>query len=401
MWNERRLRRWREAGLIDDATVARIQAWEQQQQRPWLLYAIGGLGALTVALGFLALIAANWEAIGPVAKLGADLLAGGGLAFALLRTDVRSVENGGSGRWLREVLIVLLWGWTLASIGLVSQIYNMGGETWQALLLWNVLTALLVTRGTSGFVAALGYIGVGWTVVVMMMALGKRSGHEAWVMVPAQIVSTALLFASGSRRLARVRPAFARVAGAFGWTLLLFTIAAVPNAFYARWDGQDVERYFASIAVGLGCTLALLLFAPRLIEPLVDGEVPPRAAALLRVLFGLLLSVGVASLVLPHDRLGVVAALAFIALWGLVAAFAHASDQRRLLNTATAMIGVRLFIVYAEVFGSLLRTGVGMIVSGLIVLGLVWLWVRKSLRRAPAAPTQADSQINDDTGGTP
>lgn len=396
MLHERKLRRWHEAGLVDDATVARILAWERQQERPWLLYALGGLGALTVALGFLAIIASNWEAIGPAAKLGADVLVGAGLGFALVRADARGA------RWVREILIIVLYGWTIASIGLVSQIYNMGGETWKALGLWIALTALLATRGASGFVASLFYLGIGCFFIAVITAAHGHRSDPGWTAGLAMLYPAALLLASGSRWIARVRPAFARTAGAFGWTLLLIGVSTLPLLFYGRWDGQDTEKHFASIAIGAALVLVLLVMAPRLIAPLVEGEVPPRAAVLLRALFGLLLSVGVAAVVLPHGKIGIVGALSFIALWILVAAFAHALDQRRLLNTATAVIGLRVLIVYFEVFGSLLSTGLGLITGGLFTLLLVWLWVRKSLRRAPATsarPDGADEPRGDEIGG--
>mgnify|MGYP000943008750 FL=1 len=387
-----------------DCRLRLTVAWEAGQQRPWLLYALGGLGALTVALGFLAIIASNWEAIGSVAKLGADLLVGAGLAFGLVRAESRGA------RWVREILIILLYGWTVASIGLVSQIYNMGGETWQALLYWNALTALLMTRGKSGFVASIFYCGLLWMCGVMMAKLGNRP-HDAWIAAPAVIPPTLLLFASSSRWLARVRPAFARTAGAFGWTFLLLGLSIVPQFFHVHLTGEDVERFFPSIALGAACTFVLLVVGPRLLAPFVEGEVPPRAGLLLRVLLGLHLSVGVGALVLPHERLGIVAALSFIALWVLVAALAQSIGQRRLLNTATAVIGVRVLIVYFEVFGSLLSTGLGMILGGLLTLGLVWLWIRKSLRRPSTEAgstgtggtdnTGADADMNDtDLGGS-
>jgi uncharacterized membrane protein len=60
---EKKLARWREAGLLDEAAAARIAAFEQTSQRPVLLYALGGLGALTLGIGIVSIVAANWYAI--------------------------------------------------------------------------------------------------------------------------------------------------------------------------------------------------------------------------------------------------------------------------------------------------------------------------------------------------
>ena len=44
---------------------------------------------------------------------------------------------------------------------------------------------------------------------------------------------------------------------------------------------------------------------------------------------------------------------------------------------ATTVIAARIFVAYIEVFGSLLATGAGLIVSGVLLLALAWVWVRK------------------------
>jgi uncharacterized membrane protein len=78
----------------------------------------------------------------------------------------------------------------------------------------------------------------------------------------------------------------------------------------------------------------------------------------------------------PGD-LALAAALSFVALWLLIAWSAHHARDPRLLNAATAMIGMRIVAIYFEVFGTLLDTGVGLVSGGLLTLALVWLWARK------------------------
>lgn len=43
-------------------------------------------------------------------------------------------------------------------------------------------------------------------------------------------------------------------------------------------------------------------------------------------------------------------------------------------NTNTLLMAARILVLYFQVFISLAITGIGLIVSGLIVLGLVWGW---------------------------
>src|SRR5438132_8960513 len=57
---ERQVQRWQEAGIIDATTAERIIAHERRASRPVLLLAIGGLGAFTIGVGLISVIAANW-----------------------------------------------------------------------------------------------------------------------------------------------------------------------------------------------------------------------------------------------------------------------------------------------------------------------------------------------------
>jgi uncharacterized membrane protein len=135
---DRKLVRWEAAGLIDGATGARIRAFEKSSRAPIALYALGVLGAGTVALGIVALIAANWDGIPGSVKLAGDLLIGVALAIS---TYVAVRRDAG---WLREVLITLFYGFTLASIGLVGQVYQLTSPTYQGLLVWSVACAAML-----------------------------------------------------------------------------------------------------------------------------------------------------------------------------------------------------------------------------------------------------------------
>jgi uncharacterized membrane protein len=80
---------------------------------------------------------------------------------------------------------------------------------------------------------------------------------------------------------------------------------------------------------------------------------------------------------MPHGKWPLVAALAFIVVFGVVALAAHREGRSRLLHLATAAIGLRLLVIYFEVFGSLLDTGIGLVLGGLLTLLVTWFWARK------------------------
>ena len=75
------------------------------------------------------------------------------------------------------------------------------------------------------------------------------------------------------------------------------------------------------------------------------------------------------------DVVGAVLQVVWLAL------FAWTSIQLglvRVFNALTALIALRVLVIYFEVFGSLLSTGVGLITGGLMTLLVGWLWRRKT-----------------------
>src|SRR5262245_9835399 len=142
MFANRYLARWRAAGLIDDKTAQRITAWELSQARPVWLWALAGLGAFALGMGVVAVVAANWERIPGWLKIAVNLALNGGAAAALFVAWQRGWEK------TREILALLLAGLVLSGIALISQVYQIDGEVWQALLIWMAICTPFVAMVT-------------------------------------------------------------------------------------------------------------------------------------------------------------------------------------------------------------------------------------------------------------
>lgn len=366
---QRKLEEWQAADLISAETAARIRLYEAQQhrQRPYLLYALGGIGALAVATGFLAIIASNWDAIPAGVKLGADLLLVAGLSAGAVRGDARG------SAWARETLILLQYGVVLASMGLVAQVYHLGGAPWQALLAWTALTAPLMAQGRSAVLAVLWVAGLQASCAVTLEAFGDRPGvHAELAGSLAYLAPLACIAAAGSAWIARARPALARVLGAVGWAELAACGSLGPLAFYGEVEGYEAERALAGAAAAAVLTAVLVARAgPR------GAREQPARRAVQAVLVAALLASFVPFLA-PHEEAPALAALFFIGFWATAGWAGYALRRLMILNLATAMIGIRILIAYFEVFGSLLSTGLGLISGGLLTLLFAWVWVRKT-----------------------
>jgi uncharacterized membrane protein len=378
----KKLARWQAAGLLDAATAAKIAEHESKNARPYLLYSLGGLGALAIGIGFISLVASNWDEIPRAAKLGADLLILAGLAGAIYRAKTTG------HRWVAETLIVLQYVLTLASIALVGQTYQLGGEVWHAMLFWTLITAPLMCMGESAFVA------VAWVAGAYTSAgLWLEHWLDDWsierslkeIVVLAVVATLPLLnIALGTLEpLKRVRPAFAGAFWRLGWLAVVLLASAAQLGWYNSTDqGVSSGLHVAApvLFVLAGATAWSLSRAPGW---------PSRLA--LRSAQALVTYAMVSSVVpfwLPHGGIDVFAALGFIALWAIIGFTAYHLGHLRYLNLATAVIAVRIIIGYVELFGSLATTGFGLIGGGLLTLGLTWLWIRKSkdFRAAAMAP---------------
>src|SRR5210317_691815 len=101
----RKLRAWREAGLIDDQTVERIEAYEAGHARPLALWGAIGIGSLAIGLGIISVIAANWEDVPGLVRLAVHFALMAGLAGYLgLRGDKLSERQP----WGMEAALFIL-----------------------------------------------------------------------------------------------------------------------------------------------------------------------------------------------------------------------------------------------------------------------------------------------------
>jgi hypothetical protein len=80
--------------------------------------------------------------------------------------------------------------------------------------------------------------------------------------------------------------------------------------------------------------------------------------------------------VFPTVVLQILGAVAFLSVWTLAAAATARAGWRRLFNVCTFVIGARFVVIYFEVFGDMTMTGVGLVVSGGVILGAGLAWAR-------------------------
>lgn len=382
------MHRWREAGLLDDDTHARILAWEALQARPVWLWAFAGVGGFAVALGVAAVVAANWEAIPGGIKVAVHLALDAAVAGALFLAWRAERHRA------RELLALVLFGLVLSGIGLIGQVYQLGGTAWQALLTWMlVCTPFLALLTRSGLLALVWVLGaaasyivavpdladalprelgepgtpglaLAWVPAVALLALGVlrglqpgRQAQGAWIEGLACLALLAV--ASSPPLLLRLASDASGLAWGRGWSLA----ATLAVLLLLALDRRHGHRRLVLVALPLAgwttwwlTALAWAALAPGQRHGLVSGS---------------------------DDAAQLAVALVFIAFWALVSWLALRSGHRGVFAAAFAVIALRVFLLYWEALGSLLSTGLGLILGGLLCLALAALGWRIVRHAAP------------------
>lgn len=375
----RRLSDWVEQGLLSEAQRQPILDYERGRAagtgRSWILYGLLLLGASVVGIGFVSLVAANWDEIPAGAKLaGAFAML---VALAWASHAAHRLE-----RVLRfEVLSALLAIAVLGTIGLVAQVYHTGGELFMALAFWLVAIAPLALLARRGFLPQLWVTASLVTVVAWVFAedwwerLGsvRLDEHVLWVL----FLGIPLLCLLASNLTAR-RSSLALFSRAYGaWSVVGALVAVVAIDFIWSLERLRAEWGWPVPTIALAVLAAATLW--------LRDDLPGRARL---VVVALIATASLASMpLITNDRTvgaGVTAelisALLTLLMLLLLAALFAARGARRWFNAMTLLVGVRFLVVYLQVIKDLALTGLGLVVSGLVIIGVALLWFKTRAR---------------------
>lgn len=373
---DKKLDTWVGAGLLSADQAAAIRSWEQSQHsgRSWVIYGITVIGIAAIAIGVISIVASNWDRIPAYTKLAIYLCIQTGLGAALYRQLPKTGK-------IRESLLSLFCLFFFAGIGLTAQVFNISSNGWSGLLFWCGLTVSAVAlAGTR----QMPYL---WFVVLLIAEsiwmLGDRGNFNpdlnalknrltfAWlsiymffgagILIPA-VVRTGGYLAEAARNLSFL---ILFVGGTVGGTALWYVdfnkvarempLSFIDNAKIIPW-------------VGLLLTIPpMLLYAGR------ETKKVAKALSVAFVLLAAFTTIPVIFELRAHPTAGTI--ISIVIWWSLAVAAVYAG-RKRIFDFITLAITVRLLVVYFEVFGSMMATGIGLIISGLLILGIAWVWYK-------------------------
>lgn len=329
---------WQAAGLIDSETALRLRRDVEARSGAGFSFAsvLSGFAALLFGAAILLFVAANWDAIPRLVRVGMVLiliLAGYGFgAAATLRGYARLAEAG-------YLVGIAAFGGGMA---LVGQMYHLSGDETQALIIWCAAAALSAALLRSSAVTAVA--------VALAIAWMWSEGFDIWRDTSAPSATLPVLAAL--------------------WALSWWTRSAVARHFilvslsiYVLLIYMSGGEFLAPVFLALGAA-ALFVTAIRLgaREEHVFGVGGVRIHAM--VAFGL-------AMLLLHVTFGEGAGLAVVAVVSFAACIGalvlSRGSDRAVRWLAYLGFGAELCLVYVLTIGTMLGTAGFLLAAGLLL----------------------------------
>lgn len=346
----KKLNKWQSAGLISQEQVLKITDYEIQNTKPYLMYGLIFLSMFFIGMGTISLIAANWYAIPAFIKLIFDFILLAGCACGVYYTY--SKEK----RLYFEASLFLFSLLCLATIGLIAQIYQIQSDGPAAFLLWSsLMLPLMVYSKKMIFPMIVAATFIGSSLYYLDDYLDKLFNvwqcglYVAFSLVLLLSYQTITLF------LPNKATGFCK---ALKFCLIFFLIVGVyvtdfNDEFLYNTEYIAGYKFYVLISVTL-CLLGISYFFGYLNK---NNFISP-----------IIISIILAGTFVPFGALISLSALATLSYQ------AYTQKQVKLLNFAIFMIGLRVFILYTNIFVGLMTTGFGFIISGIVLLLLVLGW---------------------------
>ncbi len=359
---EGKLQKWVDAGLIEPAQKQGILSHERTRHASTWKHGMGMAGLLSILLGIALVIAANWQLIPWQLKLGTHFAVNAVLTALIWRWRHDPAKDTH-----REVAVFTLWGLTLTLIALMGQVFQLDGHAYMALRVWFWLTTpMILLFAQSRFIAKLWallfVVYVPYDLIAATWDLTDDWVVRKGVLVATGVVLPLLAWSLGSLpRFAVNRPTMAYTLRHLAVLVALLGASAASIEFYI----SRAAGYMPLIPA----MLALAAIAARFVMlPRAHNDDDRRTIDLI-CMAGLFMCVPF----LVAVKSDILAVVHFIAFWALAGALWQQQDRPKQVSTAITMITLRLFVGFVELFGSMMFSGFGFIIGGVVMIALVKL----------------------------
>jgi len=356
-----KLQKWVDAGLISSDQQTRILAHEADHSGDRWKHGIVFAGLFSILLGVALIVAANWQDISWQLKLAAHFAVNGVLIWLVWQWRNDALKNKH-----REVALFILWGLTLTLIALIGQVFQLGGHALDAVRVWFWITTPMVLLFTNNaFTARLWSLVfvcyVPFDILKQIEDLTQNDNLRLAIAFETAIGIPLLMWLAGSwPRFVAARPV---MAGALR-EVAVFMATVCTSALSIIYYAPSFDPFSPLIPIFYALAVIVIRF---LLQSLPRWTGEERDTIDLLCLCGLFICLPFVVMV----ESGLMAMVHFIALWLLAGTIWQNAQHNRLVSLAVTIITLRLFAGFIELFGSMMMSGLGFIVGGIVLIGLV------------------------------
>jgi len=366
----KKLKEWASAGLITAEQGDAIHAYEEQKRGGRFGRGMIGLALFSILMGVLSIIASNWHAIPGEVKICVHVLLNLGIGGFALWADKQGKDI------FREGAALVFMGLTFTLIVLIGQVYQLDGSFADALIFWFIITLpFFILMGKTYMTTVpwvLAMLTTLFYVVFEKLEYFLSDVYQNFVGAALIVLLPLAFMAMGTNGwLIRVREALASVLLRSGF---IFT-ALVSSVVLIAWqEYTDIREYEDVILSQVQVLIIMLMgFAGIAAHALYHRFYVSEPALKVGAIFaGVSLLCSTIPALIPTIGAALLSALLFIGYWMFVGWLAQMAGKMRIVSLAITLIAIRIFVAYIELFGSLMNTGIGMIVGGIVLLGLMY-----------------------------
>jgi uncharacterized membrane protein len=360
---EKSLEKWTTNGLISDEQAKKIITFEHESaSASWVLFGISALGIIVLLTGVISIIAANWDEISPFIKLVLYFASLSVLGFATFK---RSSTTG----VLREVLFIAFTLYVLAGIGLVGQIYHLESDGYSALFFWLIITLPVALLVQSRTVCNSWFLGLAAALVSWCFSSSIEATTALRVFITLSVPYLTLAVGYGFGTV--ISDHFLSAGRFWSYVTLLIPFAIIGNISWSVGEAPKDLLEYSQLYWYIPTGSVILAVCAVVFRKIQKGQFIT-ASIVMTIFFSWLLTVY--PLLTKLSSQEIIGCALFIFAWAGAASIAAANHLKRLFDLSALIIGIRFIVAYFQVFGSLAATGIGLIISGLVILGIAYLW---------------------------
>ncbi len=346
---EKKLALWVENKLLTKEQSQSIFNFEKEnaQTKPnKFLFSILLLGVIVLTIGIISLIAVNWWSISDFIK---QLLA----ILILIALSVSAYYAQAKNKnILFEILITTINLFILCCIGLIGQIYNLSGSWSQTLLLWTFIAAgpVFLSQKTINYLIWCLTMLAG---LVIFLAENDTGSHYFIFSIP--IIFSALIVFLKKRKI--LKPFNQALSITCFWLTLanIYFSSLINMLSFAKDDLKSLNFGIIFALCGV-----LMIFLNR--DLAKQRKILYTIILIIYTLFSFKIF-----------TLGLAASIMQILFLTALAILFAMNDNKRYFNIVIFLAGLNFFSIYLRVFGTLMATGFGLIISGLVIIGIAYL----------------------------